>query len=143
MDNVESVPPTVVSRSRHWTLFVAGIALFVLGPVWFVTQFRSKNLGLAWYVPILSSAGVFLLILSVLRHRGVVRIVLLILFAMVCGLEWYVFGVAARSPAYTGPAQPGRKVPQFAARLAGGTPFTNADLEKGTSTVMVFFRGHW
>jgi hypothetical protein len=143
MDNVESVPPVVISRSRHWTLFVAGIALFVLGPVWFVTQFRLKNLGPAWYVPILSSAGVLLLILSVLRRRGIARMVMLIMFAMVCGLEWYVFTVAARSPAYTGPGQPGRKVPQFAARLADGTPFTSAELEKGTSTVMVFYRGHW
>jgi hypothetical protein len=143
MDNVESVPPAVISRSRHRTLFVAGIALFVLGPVWFVTQFRLKNLGPAWYVPILSSAGVLLLILSVLRRRGIARMVMLIMFAMVCGLEWYVFTVAARSPAYTGPGQPGRKVPQFAARLADGTPFTSAELEKGTSTVMVFYRGHW
>jgi len=143
MDTVKSLPPTVVSRSRHWTLFVAGVALFVLGPVWFIAQFRLRNLGSAWYVPILSSAGVLLLILSVLRRRGIVRMVLLILFAMVCGLEWFVFTVATRSPAYTGPAQPGRKVPQFAARLADGTPFTSAELEKGKSTVMVFYRGHW
>jgi hypothetical protein len=143
MNDIESVPPALNSRSRHWPLFIAGIALFVLGPVWFVTQFRLKNLGPAWYVPILSSAGLLLLILSVLRSRGIVRVVLLMFFALVCGLEWYVFTVAARSPAYTGPAQPGRKVPQFAARLADGTAFTSAELEKGTSTVMVFFRGHW
>ena len=143
MDNVDSVPPSAISRSRHWTLFIAGIALFLLGPAWFVTRFRLQNLGPAWYVPILSSAGLLLLIFSVLRRRGIVRMVLLIVFATVCGLEWYVFTVAARSPAYTGPAQPGRKVPQFAARLADGTPFTSAELEKGKSTVMVFYRGHW
>jgi len=40
------------------------------------------------------------------------------------------------------PAQPGRKVPQFAAQFADGTPFTTADLEHGTSTVQVFFRGN-
>jgi hypothetical protein len=143
MHNIESVPPAVRSRSHHWALFVAGIALFVLGPVWFVAQYRLKNLGSVWYVPVLSSAGMLLLILSVRRRRGVVRMVFLMLFAIVCGFEWFAFTVATRSPAYTGPAQPGRKVPQFAARLADGTQFTSAELEKGTSTVMVFFRGHW
>ena len=44
MHNIESVPPAVVSRFHHWTLFVAGIVLFVLGPVWFVAQYRLKNL---------------------------------------------------------------------------------------------------
>jgi cytochrome oxidase Cu insertion factor (SCO1/SenC/PrrC family) len=66
-----------------------------------------------------------------------------VLLAIVCGFEWFAFAVATRSPAYTGPAQPGRKVPQFAARLADDTPFTAAELEKGTPTVMVFYRGHW
>ena len=143
MDITESLPPAAIPRSRHWLLFFAGIALFVLGPVWFVVQFRLKNLGPAWYVPILSSAGVLLLIASVWRRRGIVRTVFLMLFAIVSGFEWFVFTVAARSPAYAGPAQPGRKVPQFAACLADGTPFTTADLKKGTTTVMVFFRGHW
>jgi hypothetical protein len=143
MHNIESVPPAVRSRSHHWTLFVAGIALFVLGPVWFVAQYRFKNLGSVWYVPVLSSAGVLLLILSVRRRRSVVRMVFLILFAIVCGFEWFLFTVATRSPVYTGPAQPGRKVPQFTARLADGAPFMSSDLESGTSTVLVFYRGHW
>ena len=107
------------------------------------SSFRLKNLGPAWYIPILSSAGVGLLVLSAWRRRGIVRIVFLALFAVVCGFEWFIFAVAARSPAYTGPAQPGRKVPQFAARLADGTPFTTAELERGTWAVMVFYRGHW
>ena len=143
MDIAESLPPAAIPRSRHWLLFIAGIALIVLGPVWYVVQIRLKNLGTPWYVPILSSAGVLLLILSVWRSRGIVRTVLLMVFAVVCGFEWFTFTVAARSPAYTGPAQPGRKVPNFAARLADGTPFTTAELEKGTSTVLVFYRGHW
>jgi hypothetical protein len=143
MHNIESVPPAVRSRSHHWALFVAGIVLFVLGPVSFVAQYRLKNLGSVWYVPVLSSAGMLLLILSVRRRRSVVRMVFLMLFAIVCGFEWYAFTVATRSPAYTGPAQPGRKVPQFAARLADGAPSKSSDLETGTSTVMVFYRGRW
>jgi hypothetical protein len=138
-----SVPPVVIPRTRHWLLFFAGTALLVLGPVCYVVQFRLKNLGAAWYVPILSSAGVLLLILSVWRRRGIVRMVFVMLFAILCGFEWYFFFVATRTPAYTGPAQPGRKVPQFAAQLADGSPFTAAELEKGTWTALVFYRGHW
>jgi hypothetical protein len=143
MDNSESVPPSVISRSRHGILFVAGIAFFVLGPVWILAQFRLRRLGAAWYVPVVSSVGLLLMIWSVRRRRGVVRMVFLVLFALVCGFEWFAFMVASRSPAYTGPAQPGHKVPQFAARLSDGTPFTSAELEKGASTVVVFYRGHW
>jgi hypothetical protein len=143
MDNSESESAAEVSRSRHWLLFFAGIALFVLGPVWFAVQFRMKNLGPAWYVPILSSAGLLLLILSVWRRQGIVRTVFLIFFGVVCSFEWFVFTVTARSPAYTGPAQPGRKVPQFDARLANGSPFTGAELDKATATVLVFYRGRW
>jgi hypothetical protein len=143
MDIAESEPAAVTSRSRHWLLFFTGIALFVLGPVWFVVQFRLKHLGTAWYVPILASAGVMLMILSIRLRSGIVRTVFLMLFAIVCGFEWFAFTVATRSPAYTGPAQPGRKVPQFVAQLGDGTPFTNAELEQGTATVLVFFRGHW
>ena len=109
MDITESGPAVVNSRPRHWLLFFAGVTLFIIGPVWYVVQFRLKNLGAPWYVPILSSAGVLLLILSVWRRRGIVRTVILMLFVIVCGFEWFVFAVASRSPAYKGPAQPGRK----------------------------------
>jgi hypothetical protein len=143
MDIAESVPAAVISRPRQWLLFFTGIALFVLGPAWYIIQIRLKNLGSGWYVPILSSAGVVFLILSIRQRRGAVRMVVLIFFAIVCGFEWFVFTVFSRSPAYSGPAQPGRKIPQFAAQLADGTPFTSAELEKGIATVLVFFRGHW
>jgi hypothetical protein len=58
-------------------------------------------------------------------------------------MEWFLVLVATKTPAYTGPAQPGSKVPAFAAMLADGTAFTKDDLEKGIDTVLVFFRGRW
>jgi hypothetical protein len=145
MDSAESKPPAARSPSGHWQLFLAGIVLFVLGPAWFVIQFRMKNLGAGLYVPILSSVGLVLLIASVCRRRGLIRIVFLMMFAVICGLEWYVFLVAARTPAYAGPALPGRKVPPFAARLADGSAFTAASLDQdqGSATVLVFYRGRW
>jgi peroxiredoxin len=51
--------------------------------------------------------------------------------------------VAMKSPAYTGPATPGAQVPAFVAKLADGNPFTQKDLQRGTPTVLLFYRGHW
>ena len=41
------------------------------------------------------------------------------------------------------PAQPGNKVPAFATTLADGRTFTNHDLENGSNSVLIFFRGRW
>ena len=72
-----------------------------------------------------------------LRAGGVV------LFAALCGFQWFAFVVATRTPDYTGPAQTGQKIPAFTTALADGTSFTNKDLEKGKPTVLLFFRGRW
>lgn len=143
MDPVEPVPHDAVSRPRHWLLFFAGVLLFVLGPAAYAMRLREKHLETPWYLPILASAAVAFMAVSIWRRRGVVRTILLVLFALLCGFEWFVLGVGMKSPAYTGPAQPGRKVPQFTASLADGTPFTEKDLEQGTTTALVFYRGHW
>jgi hypothetical protein len=143
MNQVETAPSTVASRPGHWLLFLAGVLLFLLGPVLYVVQLRSKNLGAPWFVPILASVGAALMIVSLWRRRGVVRAILLVLFTIVCGFEWFMLAVGFRTPAYTGPAQPGRKIPAFTAMLASGEPLTDKDLEKGASTVLLFFRGRW
>ncbi|HEV3116966.1 MAG TPA: hypothetical protein VGY58_07945 [Gemmataceae bacterium] len=48
-----------------------------------------------------------------------------------------------RTPSYTGPARPGEKLPAFAANLGGGSSFTEKDLEGGSRTALIFFRGRW
>jgi len=143
MDNVAPAPSGTVPRPRHRPLFLSGILLFVLGPAIYFVQFRLKHFETPWYVPLLAAAGVVLMSVSTWRRRGVVRIILLVLFTILCGLEWYMLLIGTRSPVYTGPAQPGRKVPEFTAIFADGKPFTEKDLERGTSTVLVFFRGRW
>jgi hypothetical protein len=50
---------------------------------------------------------------------------------------------AMRLPPYAGPIAVGRPFPAFEARLADGTPFTQADLVGGRHTALVFFRGRW
>jgi hypothetical protein len=143
MNETQPTPPAAVTRTRHWLLFLAGILLVCLGPAVYIARFRSKHLDSPWYIPVLATAGVAVMALSVWRRRGVLRIILLVLFGVVCAFEWHGLLVGTKNPAYTGPAQPGRKVPEFAAALADGTPFTEKDLEKGTPTVLVFYRGRW
>jgi hypothetical protein len=143
MENGSPEQFAAVDRSRHWPLFLAGVLLSLIGPAIYVVQFRAKNLAAPWYVPILASAGAAFMIASVWRRRGVARMILLVLFTFFCGFEWFALLVATKSPAYTGPAQPGREVPRFTATRADGTPFTEKDLEKGTTTVLVFYRGRW
>lgn len=67
----------------------------------------------------------------------------LLLFVVLCGLEWYFIAVASKSPPYAGPAVPGQKIPTFSASLPDGTPFTQASLADGNPSLLVFFRGRW
>jgi hypothetical protein len=145
MTNVESETSAraVRTRTHHWPLFLAGMLLVLAGPVVYAVQFRLKHLGTPWYVPILASAGVALMILSLWRRRGVGRAILLLPFAAVCAREWYLIAFAFTTPDYTGPAQPGRPVPHFRASLADGRPFTEADPNQVARTVLVFYRGRW
>ena len=131
------------TQTRRWPLFLLGIALFLLGPGLYVAQFNMGRLSLPWYLPALASLGVVCMTISVVQRGGVVRIVGLVLFTLICGIESFFILVASRAPVYTGPAQPGAKVPAFATALADGTTFTNQDLEKGDRTVLLFFRGRW
>ncbi len=143
MHSAAPAPPGIVSPPRHWPLFLVGLLLFLLGPPIYVVQFQWRHLDVPWYVPIMASAGVALMIASVWRRCGVMRILGLLFFTVVCGLEWFMLLVGTATPLYRGPAQPGRTVPEISARLADGTPFTEKDLAQGSPTVLLFFRGRW
>jgi hypothetical protein len=138
---MENVNPKPVSR--RWPLFAAGVVLFLLGPAIYAMQIRAGNLPAPWHVPILASLGVLLMIGSVWQSRSVWRGVALALFAVVCGLEWLMLLVGMQAPPYTGPALVGQHAPLFAASLAGGEAFTDRDLARGQSTILLFFRGRW
>jgi peptidoglycan/LPS O-acetylase OafA/YrhL len=72
---------------RRWPLFLLGVVLFFVGPAIYFVQVYSRQLWTPWYVPILASFGLLLMIIS--------------------------------------------------------TAFTHEDLEKGSPTLLVFFRGRW
>jgi peroxiredoxin len=118
--------------------------LFLLAPAAFIVQLLVlKQLWKPWYVPILMTAGVLLMAVSAWQRRGFLRIGGLVLFLLVCAGEWYLVLFATRTEPYTGPAQPGHKIPAFATTLADGKELTNQDLEKGGRTALFFYRGHW
>jgi hypothetical protein len=143
MASQQTEASTVSVSRRRWPLFSLGVLLFVLGPALYYIQFRLEYLDTPWYVPILATAGVVLMVVSVWQRRGVVRIIGLALFLLVAGFEWHALLIGFRTPQYNGPAQPGQKIPAFATTLADGKAFTDRDLDKGIPTVLVFFRGHW
>jgi hypothetical protein len=143
MGNVPSATVASGAPPRRRLLLLAGVLLFLLGPALYVVQFRLKHLWTPWYVPVLASFGFVLLLLWARRSRIWVRIAVLVVGGLVCGLGWFALIEASRTPAYTGPAKPGNKLPTFSATLADGRAFTNRDLEAGTPTVLLFFRGRW
>ena len=134
---------TTTPPPRRRPLFLAGVILFVLGPVIYFVQILARQLWTPWYLPALASLGVLLMVLSVRQRRGILRIAGLVCFVALCGLEWYALLVATKTPAYTGPAQVGRNLPAFTAARADGRAFSNNDLASGTRSVLVFFRGRW
>src|SRR5436309_11574893 len=98
MDN----PQTSTSAPRR-PLYLLGVLLVLLGPVLYFIQLQLHYLKTPWYLPVLASAGVLLMALSLRQRRGIFRIVFLLLFALVCGFEWFMILVAFKTPAYTGP----------------------------------------
>jgi hypothetical protein len=131
------------NRAHGRALFWLGIGVSLLGIVAVVTQYNLKNLMVPWYLPALGTLGALLLLGAVARRPSIVRIVVLGLLAALAGFEWYFLVSASRLPAYEGPAQAGQTFPAFATTLADGRPFTEKDLQGGTPTVLVFFRGRW
>lgn len=142
MENLPS-HTAVSAPPRRWPLFLLGFLLFLLGPAINIVQVILGHLVTPWYVmPVLAAFGVLLMAGSVLQRPGVWRSVALVVFALLCGLEWYFVLVVAKTPPYEGP-QVSDKVPQFAATYADGRAFANKELEDGKSTVLLFYRGHW
>lgn len=133
----------VGSQPRRWPLFLVGVACFVLGPLIYAVQMRAGSLVVPWHWPALATLGALCMAASARRRPGVWRIAGLAVFSILCGLEWFFFGVATRTPAYAGPAQVGTKLPAFAATYADGRPFTNKTLADGNRSVVLFFRGRW
>src|SRR5262245_20180357 len=139
---MENQPASNV-RPRRRPLFLLGILLCLAGPIIYFFQVSRAQLIVPWYLPALTTIGVLAMGLSFAQRRGVWRIIGLAAFVLLCVFEWTFFLVLSKTPAYAGPAQPGRQVPEFAAAYSDGNPFSQQDLRGNGRTVMLFFRGRW
>jgi hypothetical protein len=142
MANVmQAAPPKTRSGGRLY--FWLGIGLCLLGPILNVILMQMGQLGLPWYALVLSTVGVGLMLVAVIRRAGIARIVFLALFGLLCAFQWFFVVFMSKLPAYEGPARAGDKLPAFTTKLADGSSFTQKNLESGQHSALVFFRGHW
>jgi hypothetical protein len=142
MENL-TVTPKVSAPPKPRPYFALGVMIFFLGIVTLVVQtFGLKRLIVPWYLPVLGTVGVALMVLSVVQRPKIWRMVVLTVFVLLTGFEWFGI-ISSKLPEYQGPAKVGATIPAFAATLADGSSFTDQDLKKETPTVLLFFRGHW
>ncbi len=143
---MEQQPATAIvtesAPARRRPYFLLGMSIFFLGMIIYAVQIATKHLVEPWHVPILGTIGVLLMVVSVVQRPGILRIIGLLLFVVMAGMEWFMLLGSNLAP-YAGPAKAGEKLPAFTATLADGSSFTNSNLQEGKPTVLVFFRGHW
>jgi hypothetical protein len=138
---VDTVPvkPRSLGRNYLWS----GIGLSLLGIAVYAIQVVLGHLFVPWYLLIVLTGGVLLIARSIVLRRTVTRIIVLGMFGLLTGFEWYFLLSLSRLPAYDGPARVGQAIPSFRTELADGRAFSDADLRDGKTTVLTFFRGRW
>jgi hypothetical protein len=127
---------------RGRLLMLLGLGLAALGIAAYVGQLRLQRLAVPWYMPAMALIGAALVAVSLWERRTIWRALALIVVVLLGGFEVMALN-AMRLPPYSGPVSVGRPFPAFEAKLADGTPFTQASLAGGRHAVMVFFRGRW
>lgn len=140
--SLDASAPVARSRGRGWLWLGIGISLLALVS-YFVETFQFKHLATPWYLPIAFTVGVLLALVSVRQRPTWTRVIASLVLALLSAGEWYFILSMSRLPEYKGTAQVDKKIPAFTTSLADGRPFTENDLQKGTPTVLVFYRGHW
>jgi hypothetical protein len=119
------------------------VALALLTPVVFGVQvFGLKILRTPWYLPVLGTLSLLLIVAALIRARSVWRIINVLWIGLLAAGEWFILA-ASTLPEYAGPVQVGQPFPAFTTTLAGGETFTQEQLKGDRNTVMVFFRGRW
>jgi hypothetical protein len=129
-------------RSRGRRLLLLGLALAVLSVVAYAVQISLARLFAPWYMPVLGTVGVVLVIISLREKRTVWRVLALVGVGLLAVADWGML-LAFRLPAYTGPVTVGRPFPTFETLRADGTPFTQSNLAGDRTSALVFFRGRW
>ena len=107
-----------------------GIALCLAAPIIYIVQFQMLQRlfmpwyaqFMPWYAAVLSTVGVALMLYAVTRRAGVIRIIFLGLFALLCAFEWLFLVVLTKLPAYEGPARAGEGARPRTLARGGGSP---------------------
>ncbi|MFO0960807.1 MAG: hypothetical protein U0800_25785 [Isosphaeraceae bacterium] len=129
-------------RPRGSSLMLLGPALAALGIAAYAVQLAFHRLAVPWYMPSLAFLGAILAGASLRERRSAWRILSLVVLSALGGFQVLALQ-AMRLPSYSGPIAVGKPFPAFEARLADGSPFTQAGLIGDRDTAMVFFRGRW
>ncbi len=132
-------PPTPVGRGYLWL----GIFLSLVGIPLMVGQLALRITITPWYIPVITTLGVLVVLFARIQWATLPRTLMLVALTAFAAFQWFLVVEAVRLPEYTGPAQAGKTIPDFQARLASGAPFTASDLQNGIPTALVFFRGRW
>jgi hypothetical protein len=127
---------------RGRVLLASGIGLAILGVIAYVIQISLRRLTAPWYMPVLATLGVILVVASLWERRTFWRVLTLIAVAPLAAGEWGML-YAFRLPPYRGPIALERPFPPFKTSRADGTPFSESDLAGSHKNVLVFFRGRW
>ena len=140
----ETVSSPVQTGATGRGYFWAAIAVFVLSLVAAAIQFGViKELFVPWYAPAFTTIAAVMLICSLAQRRTIARIIVFVLLTAVAGFEWVALVALSKLPDYEGPARVGAKMPAFQTVLADGRTFSDKDLQDGTPSVLIFFRGRW
>src|SRR5438094_10628129 len=107
---------TESAPARRRPYFLLGMGIFFLGMIIYAVQIATKHLVAPWHVPILGTIGVLLMLASVMQRPGILRIIGLLIFVVLGGMEWFFLLGSTVAP-YAGPAKPGEKLPAFTATL--------------------------
>jgi hypothetical protein len=113
-----------------------------LGLLGYILQLSAGRLKTPWYMPVLATLGVILVVSSLRQRRAVWRVLALVAVCLLAGAEW-LFVLAGRQEPYNGPVAVGKPIPAFTTFRNDGRPFTQDSLTGDQKNVLVFFRGRW
>jgi hypothetical protein len=128
---------------RPWFRWLSGLALLASGPALLYAHLKGEQLWVPWYIPILGTLGLALLVRGWLLRRTIVGGCVVSCGVAWVALEWFVLAFGTATPDYVGPMEVGAPVPLFSVRSAAGDVFTQRDLAGPSWSMLVFFRGRW
>src|ERR1700743_2597864 len=117
---MSDAPTTAVNASPISSgrkLVVMGLLLALAGPAAYAALIAAHRLPMPWFLPISATLGAIVIAASLWQARRIGRILALVVVLLLAGAEW-MFVLATRLPAYTGPVAIGQPFPAFSSTRA-------------------------